>query len=92
VLFEWDPGKAASNLRKHGVAFTEAATVFLDSLAATYPDPDHSEDEERSLTVGRSASGRILVVAHREITEDRIRMISARRADRKELYDYEEKT
>jgi len=79
VRFVWDPTKAATNLRKHGVTFEEAVTVFYDPLAATFPDPDHSEEEERLITVGYSARGRLLVVCHAERREG-VRLISARRA------------
>ncbi len=77
--FEWDSKKAAGNVRKHGVAFAEAATVFGDRLAITFPDPDHSDDEEREITIGYSGKSRILIVSHTERGE-RIRIISARRA------------
>lgn len=79
MRFVWDPPKAATNLRKHGVIFEEAVTVFYDPLAATFPDPDHSEEEERLITVGYSARGRLLVVCHAERREG-VRLISARRA------------
>lgn len=62
--FEWDPVKAESNLSKHGVSFNEAATVLADPLSMTYEDPDHSQDEQRYLTVGTSQSGKLLIVAH----------------------------
>jgi uncharacterized protein len=52
--FEWDPRKAENNLRKHGISFTEAGTIFGDELAITVPDPDHSDDEDRYITIGRS--------------------------------------
>jgi uncharacterized DUF497 family protein len=87
--FEWDPDKAARNLAKHGVSFHEAATVFGDPLAVTYFDPDHSEEEDRFLTFGHSSEGHLLVVAHTD-REDRTRVISARRATRKERKAYEE--
>jgi len=64
VVYEWDAGKAAANLKKHRVAFTEAATVFLDPLALTYQDPDHSQDEQRYITVGESTRSRVILVAH----------------------------
>ena len=68
--FEWAPRKAESNLRKHGVSFTEAGTVFGDELAITVPDPDHSVDEERYITIGWSARRRLLMVSHTdEVTE-----------------------
>jgi uncharacterized DUF497 family protein len=54
VIYEWDPEKAKRNLREHGVSFKEAATVFLDPLAMTYPDPDHSNEEDREITIGYS--------------------------------------
>jgi hypothetical protein len=89
LRFEWDPRKAAENLSRHGVSFHEAATVFDDPLAITYPDPDHSENESRWLTFGTSVEGRLLVVAHAE-AGDTIRVISARRATRNERTIYEE--
>jgi uncharacterized protein len=60
----WNAQKAAGNLRKHGVSFDEAATVFFDPLSATGEDPDHSLEERRFVTFGMSSSGRLLVVAH----------------------------
>jgi uncharacterized DUF497 family protein len=89
VRFEWDPKKAAANLRRHAVTFQEGATVFGDPLAITFEDPDHSEDEERHLTFGSSLQGRLLVVSHME-RNDRTRIISARLMDRKERMIYEE--
>ena len=82
MLYEWDPAKAAENLEKHGVSFAEACTVFLDPLAGTWPDPDHSIAESRFITLGLSTDSRLLFVAHQEIGEERIRIISARRATR----------
>jgi uncharacterized protein len=87
--FDWDPNKAASNLRRHNVSFSEAATVFSDPLSMTVPDPDHSLDEDRSITVGLSHRGRLLIVAHTE-RGDRIRIISARELTRTERAQYEE--
>jgi len=87
--FEWDPDKAARNLARHGVSFHEAATVFGDPLAITYFDPDHSEEEDRFLTFGHSSSGQLLVVSHTD-RGDHIRVISARRATRRERKSYEE--
>ena len=89
VRFKWNARKSASNLRKHGVSFDEAASVFLDSLSATGDDPDHSLDERRFVTFGISSSGRLLVVAHTD-HEDVIRIISARLATRTEKRLYEE--
>jgi len=87
--FDWDPNKAASNLRRHNVSFSEAATVFSDPLSMTVPDPDHSLDEDRSITVGLSHRSRLLIVAHTE-RGDRIRIISARELTRIERAQYEE--
>jgi uncharacterized protein len=89
VTYEWDPAKAATNARKHRVTFVEAASVFLDPGALTFTDPDHSVEEARSITIGRSTRGRIVFVAHTE-REDRIRIISARRATRREQAQYGE--
>lgn len=66
MRFEWDPKKTATNLKKHGVSFQEAATVFGDPLAITFQDPDHSKDEERQLTFGLSLQKRFIVVSHTE--------------------------
>ena len=86
--FEWDPGKAAENLRKHKVSFTEAATVLGDFLGTTASDPDHSTDEHRYITVGLSNRGRLPMVAHAERRE-RIRIVSARKLIRSERRVYE---
>lgn len=88
MIFERDPVKSAANVRKHHVRFEEAASVFLDALALTYPDPDHSAEEDREITIGSSARGRVLFVAH-GVREGRIRIISARRATRREQQQYE---
>jgi len=87
--FEWDREKAAHNLVKHGVSFHAAASVFGDPLAITYSDPDHSEDEDRFLTFGHSSEGNLLVVSHTDRGE-LTRIMSARRASRKERKLYEE--
>jgi len=87
--FEWDPAKAAENLRKHGVSFEEALTVFFDTLSATGRDPDHGLGERRFVTFGLSSSGRLLTVSHTE-RGDRIRIINAREATRGERKIYEE--
>jgi uncharacterized DUF497 family protein len=89
VVYEWDAGKATANLKKHRVAFDEAATVFLDPLAMTYPDPDHSEGERRFITIGESAPGRVILAAHLD-RGDHVRIISARRATRREAHEYKE--
>jgi uncharacterized protein len=89
--FQWNYRKAAENRRKHGIASEEAATVFDDPLAVTFPDLDHSENEDRWIIIGLSAVGRTLLVVH--IERGRIvRIISARRADRRERKEYEEGT
>lgn len=85
----WDPKKADANIRKHGVDFHEASTVFFDLLSTTFPSVDHSETEARYLTIGTSVERRILVVAHTE-DENAIRIISARRAAPREKRFYEE--
>ncbi len=90
IRFEWDPAKAAANLRKHGVSFAEAETAFYDDFAKVLPDPDHStDDEDRFLLLGLSSALRVLVVVHclRE-RESVIRLISARRATRAERAAY----
>jgi uncharacterized DUF497 family protein len=79
VRFEWDPKKSKRNLKKHGVSFEEAVTVFYDSLSATFDDPDHSVNEYRYITIGLSSRDRLLVIAHAE-REESIRIISARPA------------
>jgi uncharacterized DUF497 family protein len=76
VNFEWDPAKARANRRKHRVPFEEAATVYGDALALTYPDPDHSISEQRFITIGISSAKRVLIVAHAERGES-IRIISS---------------
>jgi uncharacterized protein len=89
VRFEWNRGKAARNLVKHGVSFEEAATVFRDPLSVAGADPDHSFDEERFITFGVSTSGRLLVVATTE-RGDTIRIICARPVTAGERTIYEE--
>jgi hypothetical protein len=89
VRFEWDPKKAAKNLKRHGITFHEAATVFGDPLAVTFSDPDHSEDEERHLTFGLSLQRRLVVVSHTQRGEH-TRIINARLMDREERVIYEE--
>ena len=89
VRFEWDPEKASRNLAKHGVTFEEAQDVFVDTLFITFADPDHSGGEARYLILGRSKSGRLLVVSYTERGRS-IRLISAREATRRERRAYEE--
>lgn len=90
MVYEYDPEKAAANLRKHKVSFAEAASVFLDPLALTFSDPDHSDVEDREITIGMSSKQRVLFVSHCE-RSDHIRIISARRATRKERLHYEQR-
>lgn len=89
LSFEWDESKARANLSKHAVSFGEASTVFGDPLSLTIPDP-HSQAEDRFIILGHSNQGKLLVVVHTE-RGDNIRIISARRASRRERRDYEEK-
>jgi len=89
VVYEWDAKKAKRNRRKHRISFEDAATVFLDPLALTFPDPDHSIDEEREITIGRSSRQQIVFVSHSR-REDRVRIISARKTTRGERKQYEE--
>ena len=89
LSFEWDERKAKPNLAKHGVSFEEASTVFGDPLSLTIPDPAHSQGEDRSIVLGQSHERELLVVVHTE-RGDSIRIISARRASRRERKSYEE--
>jgi uncharacterized DUF497 family protein len=87
--FEWDEDKAASNRKKHRIAFEEAATVFADPLAAIFDDEAHSEEEQREIIIGHSADDQLLLVSFTE-RAGAIRIISARRATKRERRDYEE--
>ena len=88
IEFEWDLNKAKTNLQKHRVAFGEAATIFSDGLSITIYDPDHSDQEDRYITIGTSGTGRFLMVAHTD-RGGQIRIISARQLTRKERKAYE---
>ncbi len=88
MQFEWDHNKSSTNLRKHGVSFVEAATVFGDPLSITVSDPDHSFDEDRFLIIGSTSSDRLLIVSFVE-RNDRIRIISARELTSAERKAYE---
>jgi uncharacterized DUF497 family protein len=94
--FEWDPNKAVANRRKHGIGFEQAATVFRDRLALSIYDEDHSDDEDRWVTLGQAENGALLVVVHTwqetGATEAVIRIISARPATAHEQRDYEQTT
>lgn len=89
LTFEWHERKARENLRKHGLSFEEAATAFRDPRSLTIHDPDHSKGEERFVFLGKAISGSIVVVVHVE-RGDNIRIISARRASRREREQYEQ--
>lgn len=89
LRFEWDAGKAAANLAKHGVTFDEARHVFGDPLARTVRDSAHATEESRFRTIGLAIGGRLLVVSYTD-RGDIIRIISARRATKREQHDYEE--
>ena len=92
--FDWDANKARANLKKHEVSFRLATSVFRDALALTIFDDEHSDDEDRWVTLGRAQNGQVLVVIHTSeeasITELHIRIISARRAEPAEVRDYEQ--
>ena len=88
LIFEWDEGKASANSIKHGVAFTEAGTVFGDEQSITISDLKHSQDEPRFITMGMSQTERVLVVIHTD-RGNHLRIISARPASRKERNQYE---
>ncbi len=88
LKFEWAPQKAKINLKKHGVSFAEASTAFEDVLSLTIDDPLHSSDEERLVLIGMSFKNRLTIVVHTE-RGDNIRIISARKATKKERKYYE---
>ena len=88
IDFDWDRRKARTNLRRHGVSFHEAATVLRDPLGITVYDPDHSEEEDRYVTIGTSEGGRLLMVSHTD-HGDHVRIISARGLTRAEREAYE---
>ena len=89
LRFEWDEDKSRGNIKKHGVSFEEAQTVFLDENAVRFFDPDHSQDEERFIMLGMSFKLRVLVVCHCYRKNDTVvRIISARKADKHEEGDY----
>lgn len=91
LRFEWDDGKARLNRRDHGVGFEEAATVFVDPLGRIFDDEAHSAEEEREILIGHSSEDRLLLICFTE-RRDAIRIISARKATRKERHEYEENT
>ena len=91
-VFDWDPKKASLNLSKHSVGFERAATIFMDPRAVSIADEEHSEKEERWVTVGLDAAGNLLVVVHtfeeKDPTQCKIHLISARKATKKERGQY----
>ena len=87
--FEWDLRKSETNLRKHSVSFSEAATIFGDDFAITVPDPDHSETEDRFISIGWSQRRRLLIISHTD-RGDRIWIINARELTKAERQAYEE--
>jgi uncharacterized DUF497 family protein len=89
LTFEWDEEKATESLKKHKVGFEEAKTVYNDPFLWTFPDPEHSDAEQRYINVGYSSRGRVLVVIHTE-REGNIRIISCRKATASERRAYEE--
>ena len=90
LIFEWDPRKAVINAQKHGIAFSEATAVFDDPLAKIFPDVWHSQSEQREIIIGHLPDRRLCVVVFAEISEDHLRIISARAATPKEQRDYEQ--
>jgi len=90
VRFVWDDRKSDSNKRKHGLSFDEAMSCFYDPLHLLISDPDPASGEERMILIGMSSDGRLLVVVHIEKTESEIRLISARKATKRERRQYEE--
>ena len=90
LVVEWEPRKARSNLRKHGVSFEEAVSVFSNPLARVFADEEHSAEESREIIIGHSSAKRLLLVCFMEVEMDRVRIISARGATREEQHDYEE--
>jgi len=91
LLFEWDPNKARRNIETHDISFDEASTAFSDTLSSTIHDPLHSDEEDRFILIGNSYRNRLLVVVHTE-RGNKIRIISARKATKKERKQYEEST
>ena len=88
--FEWDRIKAKSNQKKHGVTFAEAMSCFYDPMHILIDDPDSAAEEERLILIGSSSKSRVLIVVHLDVGADKIRIISARKASKKERKQYEE--
>ena len=90
MIYEWDPKKASTNLKKYKVSFDEASTVFTDPFALTFDDPDHSLNENRFITIGTSSRQRILFLSHADRGEDHVRIIHAWPATKTEAHAYQE--
>ena len=90
MQFEWNPEKAEANLKKHGVSFEEAKTVFGDFLARIFDDEEHSFEEKRNGIVGHSSKTRLLIISYTERENDTIRIISARETTSRERRKYED--
>lgn len=90
LILEWDPAKAVANIVKHGLSFSEAATAFFDPLAHIFPDERHSVLESREILVGYSEKGTLLVVSFLQMDDNRVRLVSARPATRREKKRHEE--
>ena len=91
VRFEWDAGKAITNLNKHKVSFDEATTIFRDPLAVIFDDEDHSTDEHREIIIGHSLLNRLVLVCFTERQKGVVRIFSARPLTKRERKDYEER-
>ena len=89
MIFDWDAGKAKRNLAKHGVSFEEASEALFDPLSITIDDVTHSDNEDRYQTIGQSGRRRVLFVIHTKREGNVVWIISARKADRQEVRDYE---
>jgi uncharacterized DUF497 family protein len=90
LIFEWNAKKARANQRKHRISFEEAKTVFGDPLELMIPDPEHSYDEERSISIGESENGTLLLISYTQV-ENVIRLISAREAESYEIAQYRQR-
>jgi hypothetical protein len=88
-VFEWNPKKASTNAKKHGVFFEEARTAFYDPLGRVIDDPEHSESEERAILIAYSARSRLLFVAFTDRGDNKLRILSARRATKRERQKHE---
>ena len=94
ILFEWDENKAKENFKKHEIGFEEAKTIFNDPFLVNFPDEEHSENEERLISIGTSSTSKVLLAVHTEREQDEenviIRIISCRKATASERRTYEE--